>query len=93
VDLVLAVFRRVSAGQSPFAADRKHLHHRLLDIGHSKQRAVLIMYLWAFVIAFGSISLAFVPWATAWPVLAFVAVGSLALTMGPLRGGRLRRRL
>ena len=32
---------------SPFAPDRKHLHHRLLDIGHSHRSSVLIMYLWA----------------------------------------------
>ena len=47
VDLLLAVVRRTRAGTSPFAADRKHLHHRLLDIGHSQRRSVLIMYLWA----------------------------------------------
>ena len=46
-DMLLAVVRRTSAGQSPFAADRKHLHHRLLDIGHSQRASVLIMYLWA----------------------------------------------
>src|SRR5262249_29716099 len=34
-DLLLAVFRRARAGMSPFAPDRKHLHHRMLDIGHS----------------------------------------------------------
>ena len=39
--------RRTRAGQSPFAPDRKHLHHRLLDIGHSQRKSVLIMYLWA----------------------------------------------
>jgi UDP-GlcNAc:undecaprenyl-phosphate/decaprenyl-phosphate GlcNAc-1-phosphate transferase len=46
-DMLLAVVRRARAGQSPFAADRKHLHHRLLDIGHSQRASVLIMYLWA----------------------------------------------
>ncbi len=34
-DLIMAVIRRTSAGLSPFAPDRGHLHHRLLDIGHS----------------------------------------------------------
>ena len=48
-DLLLAVVRRTRAGQSPFAPDRKHLHHRLLDIGHSQRASVLIMYLWAAV--------------------------------------------
>jgi UDP-GlcNAc:undecaprenyl-phosphate GlcNAc-1-phosphate transferase len=46
-DLVLAVIRRMRAGQSPFAADKKHLHHRLLDIGHSQRASVMIVYLWA----------------------------------------------
>jgi UDP-GlcNAc:undecaprenyl-phosphate/decaprenyl-phosphate GlcNAc-1-phosphate transferase len=46
-DLLLAVVRRTRAGTSPFAADRKHLHHRLMDIGHSQRTSVLIMYLWA----------------------------------------------
>ncbi len=46
-DMLLAVVRRTRAGRSPFAADRKHLHHRLLDIGHSQRASVLIMYLWA----------------------------------------------
>jgi UDP-GlcNAc:undecaprenyl-phosphate GlcNAc-1-phosphate transferase len=48
-DLLLAVVRRTRAGLSPFAPDRKHLHHRLLDIGHSQRASVLIMYLWAAV--------------------------------------------
>ena len=32
---------------SPFTADKKHLHHRLLSVGHSHRQSVLIMYLWA----------------------------------------------
>jgi UDP-GlcNAc:undecaprenyl-phosphate/decaprenyl-phosphate GlcNAc-1-phosphate transferase len=48
-DLLLAVVRRTRAGLSPFAPDRKHLHHRLLDIGHSHRLSVLIMYLWTML--------------------------------------------
>ncbi|MDP3894053.1 glycosyltransferase family 4 protein, partial [Nocardioides sp.] len=54
-DLVLAVIRRTRAGRSPFAPDKQHLHHRLLEIGHSHRRAVLIMWLWAALIAFGTV--------------------------------------
>jgi UDP-GlcNAc:undecaprenyl-phosphate/decaprenyl-phosphate GlcNAc-1-phosphate transferase len=54
-DLVLAVIRRTRAGRSPFAPDKEHLHHRLLEIGHSHRRAVLIMWLWAGLIAFGGV--------------------------------------
>jgi UDP-GlcNAc:undecaprenyl-phosphate GlcNAc-1-phosphate transferase len=57
VDLVLAVVRRASAGRSPFAPDKRHLHHRLLEIGHSVRRAVLLMYFWAAVLAFGGVAL------------------------------------
>ena len=50
-DLLLAVVRRTRAGQSPFSADKKHLQHRLLAIGHSHRASVLIMYLWAVLFA------------------------------------------
>lgn len=51
-DTVMAVVRRTRAGRSPFAADAEHMHHRLLQIGHSKRRAVLIMYFWSALISF-----------------------------------------
>jgi UDP-GlcNAc:undecaprenyl-phosphate GlcNAc-1-phosphate transferase len=46
-DMVLAVIRRTAKGMSPFDADREHLHHRLLNMGHSHRQSVLLMYLWA----------------------------------------------
>lgn len=61
LDMGLAVVRRVLAGKSPFHPDRMHLHHRLLDFGHSHRRAVLIMYVWTAVIAFGAVSFAILP--------------------------------
>lgn len=92
-DLLLAVVRRVRAGQSPFAADKLHLHHRLLDLGHSQARAVGIMYLWTAVMAFGAVALAFVPAEVALPAWGVGIVVSALLTLGPLRGRRLTRRL
>ncbi|WP_449280405.1 MraY family glycosyltransferase [Leucobacter sp.] len=50
-DFSLAVFRRLRAGKSPFSADRLHLHHRLLDMGHSPVQAVLIFYLGTAVLS------------------------------------------
>ena len=50
-DLLLAVVRRVRAGKSPFAADRLHLHHKLINRGHSHTQAAMIFHLWTFVIA------------------------------------------
>jgi UDP-GlcNAc:undecaprenyl-phosphate GlcNAc-1-phosphate transferase len=54
-DLCLAVVRRTRAGRSPFAPDKQHLHHRLLEIGHSQRRAVLIMWMWAALVAIGTV--------------------------------------
>jgi len=61
-DLFLAVIRRSRAGRNPFAPDKQHLHHRLLDLGHSQSRAVLLMYAWTAVIAGTAVAAAFVPW-------------------------------
>jgi UDP-GlcNAc:undecaprenyl-phosphate GlcNAc-1-phosphate transferase len=57
LDLLMAVIRRTRRGLSPFSADKMHLHHRLLEIGHSQRRAVLLIYLWAAVLAFGAVAL------------------------------------
>ncbi|WP_017546074.1 MraY family glycosyltransferase [Nocardiopsis prasina] len=88
-DLVLAVLRRTLAGKSPFAPDRGHLHHRLLDMGHTHTRAVLLMYLWAGIVAFAAVSLSIFDSAlivlTVTVLVATCAVGLIALP-------RLRRR-
>ena len=58
LDLLLAVVRRTRAGVSPFSPDKMHLHHRLLQIGHSHRRVVLLIYLWVGVLAFGAVGTA-----------------------------------
>jgi len=61
VDLLLAVIRRTRAGRNPFAPDKQHLHHRLLEMGHSQMRAVILMYAWTALVAGTAVALAFVP--------------------------------
>ena len=51
LDFGLAVLRRMGAGRSPFSPDRKHLHHRMLDLGHRDRDAVLIFSAWTAVIS------------------------------------------
>ncbi|MFW6598565.1 MraY family glycosyltransferase [Propionibacteriaceae bacterium Y2011] len=51
LDLTLAVVRRTFAGRWWFVADKKHIHHRLLERGHSQRRAVLLMYVWSALIS------------------------------------------
>ncbi|MCM3302982.1 undecaprenyl/decaprenyl-phosphate alpha-N-acetylglucosaminyl 1-phosphate transferase [Streptomyces pseudogriseolus] len=79
-DLILAIVRRTWRGQSPFAADRGHLHHRLLEIGHSHSRAVLIMYFWSALIAFGALTYS-VNSASMWIVLSVVILSTLGLVL------------
>ncbi|MGI6878946.1 MraY family glycosyltransferase [Microbacterium sp. gxy059] len=51
LDFGLAVIRRMSRGKSPFSPDREHLHHRMLDMGHTDRDATLIFYAWTAVSA------------------------------------------
>src|SRR5580658_786797 len=59
-DLMFAVIRRAKAGKPLMAADRQHLHHRVLNIGHSYRQSVLIMYLWAALFSVTVVSLSVV---------------------------------
>ena len=89
LDLLLAVVRRTRAGRSPFSPDKMHLHHRLLEIGHSHRRAVLLIYLWTSVLAFGAVaSTLFDPLVVAWAVGAGLLLALLASTVPRLRDPR-----
>ncbi len=82
LDFGLAVFRRLLAGKSPFAADRKHLHHRLVDMGHTHFQAVLIFYAWTTVFSLGCLGYMFLPATTATIALAIgFAVCALVTTL------------
>lgn len=61
LDLVLAVIRRVRARRSPFAADKEHLHHKLLSMGNSHRRTSAILYSWTAMFAFPTVVAAFAP--------------------------------
>ncbi len=88
LDMTMAVIRRMAQGKSPFHPDRRHLHHRLLALGHTHRRAVLVMYLWTAVFAFSGAALVVVPWRQVLVFLAAASLVALALTLGPLRGRR-----
>ncbi len=84
LDFGLAVIRRLRAGKSPFSADRKHLHHRLLDMGHSHLHAVLILYGWTGSAAIGMLLFLFID--TWWAALATLLglVACTIITLAPL---------
>lgn len=85
IDLLLAVIRRTRAGRNPFAPDKQHLHHRLLEMGHSQVRAVLLMYAWTALIAGSAVLIAFVPLPYA---AGFFVVGLGVLIVWVRRPGR-----
>jgi UDP-GlcNAc:undecaprenyl-phosphate GlcNAc-1-phosphate transferase len=89
-DLLLAVIRRMLAGQSPFAADRQHLHHRLQNLGHSHRQTVLLMYLWAALFSGTVVGLSVIRVPLIWLALATVGavIALLLATMPGLRPWR-----
>jgi UDP-GlcNAc:undecaprenyl-phosphate/decaprenyl-phosphate GlcNAc-1-phosphate transferase len=88
-DLMFAVIRRAKAGKPLMAADRQHMHHRLLNIGHSYRQSVLLMYLWAALFSVTVVSLSLVRT----PSVVFVAATGVAiLALLPATMPRLRPR-
>lgn len=76
-DVVLAVIRRLRRGQPIFRPDKEHIHHRLLEIGHSHRSAVLLMYLWSALIAGSALAITFVRSRT----LALLLLGTIAIVL------------
>ncbi|MDO8313409.1 MAG: undecaprenyl-phosphate alpha-N-acetylglucosaminyl 1-phosphate transferase, partial [Sideroxyarcus sp.] len=55
LDVAWSIIRRMRSGRSPASADRKHLHHRLLDMGFSHRNAVLFLYFLTAVFGFSTL--------------------------------------
>jgi UDP-GlcNAc:undecaprenyl-phosphate GlcNAc-1-phosphate transferase len=83
-DMLLAVIRRTMKGMSPFDADRQHLHHRLLNLGHSDRSAVLLMYLWTALFSGLVVGLSVLRISLVWfAVITVGAIGALVLATAP----------
>ena len=91
IDLVWAVVRRVSRGQSPFHADAGHLHHRLLRLGHSPTGAVLVLYMWATMASFTCVALVRYPATTVGPAAIALSLVGVIVTARQFRPRRFRR--
>lgn len=50
-DVVYAILRRVRKRQGFATADKGHLHHRLINLGHGPRRAVAILWLWTTLLS------------------------------------------
>ncbi len=86
IDTFWIITRRVLSGHSPFEPDRGHIHHRLLDLGLTHRRAVLLIYGICVVLAVLSVVLA----GGSGPLYAFMAIViafGLGLFLVTLRSG------
>lgn len=82
-----AILRRLRSGRAVFSPDKKHLHHRLVEIGHSQRRAVLIMYYWSALLAFAGVGVSLLPL----PVVIGVVAAGVALALVGMVLGRVTR--
>lgn len=88
-DTVWTILRRLRSGRAVFSPDKQHLHHRLVEIGHSQRRAVLIMYYWSALLAFAGVGVSLLP---LWAVVVVLAVGVGAALTGMILGRLMRAR-
>jgi UDP-GlcNAc:undecaprenyl-phosphate GlcNAc-1-phosphate transferase len=51
LDLAFAIFRRATSRRSLSTADKGHLHHRLMDLGHGHRRSVVILWTWTLLLS------------------------------------------
>lgn len=51
LDTLFAIIRRAVNRQGMATADKGHLHHRLMNLGHGQRRSVLILWLWTTILS------------------------------------------
>jgi UDP-GlcNAc:undecaprenyl-phosphate/decaprenyl-phosphate GlcNAc-1-phosphate transferase len=83
LDVVLAVSRRTWRGQGIGHADKEHIHHRLMEIGHSHRRAVLLMYLWSVLISGSALAVGLIDGRTTVGVILMGAIVLFLITALP----------
>ena len=51
LDTLFAIIRRAAKRQGVASADKGHLHHRLMEMGHGQRRSVLILWAWTALLS------------------------------------------
>ena len=78
VDTAFSFLRRLAHRQSFSTADREHLHHRLMRLGHGPRRTVVILWLWTALLS----AAALIPtYSNRGNALVPLALGALALLL------------
>lgn len=81
LDTVFAILRRATRRQGLATADKGHLHHRLMNLGHGQRRSVLILWLWTALLSGFVLYPVFTNSGDAIAPIAVVALGLLLYTV------------
>jgi UDP-GlcNAc:undecaprenyl-phosphate GlcNAc-1-phosphate transferase len=93
LDAMLAVVRRARKRRNLFVADKEHIHHRLMDLGHGHRQAVIVMYVWTALVAGAGLAFTFLDRTDVIFALP-IAVGALVLyTLFPVLTKYIQQRL
>jgi UDP-GlcNAc:undecaprenyl-phosphate/decaprenyl-phosphate GlcNAc-1-phosphate transferase len=90
LDVALAIARRVRRRRPVTHPDKEHIHHRLMDLGHSHRQAVLLLYLWSALISGCALAVGLIDGRLAVSAIVLGALAVIGLTLLP--GLRERRR-
>ncbi|MEW6308107.1 MAG: MraY family glycosyltransferase [Bacillota bacterium] len=90
LDMAYVVWRRTRAGQPFYVADKRHLHHRLLEAGLNQRQAVLFMYSVSGFFGAGAIAVSETGWIAGASLLtlALALMLYVAIRTGVLQAGR-----
>ncbi len=79
-DICYAVILRISHGENPMKADRKHVHYRLIDMGFSKKETVAVLYICSAILGVTAVTICTTSLARALVVfLALAAAGLVGM--------------
>jgi UDP-GlcNAc:undecaprenyl-phosphate GlcNAc-1-phosphate transferase len=88
IDTGMAITRRLRKGISITHADKEHIHHRLLNMGHSQRQAVILIYFWTALLCGTSLALKFMAGnRLVWIILGVAVAGFLVTAIPPIVRG------
>lgn len=93
LDALLAVVRRARRRRSLFHADKEHLHHRLMELGHGHRQAVIVMYIWSALAAGAGLAFTFVDRTEVIFVLPIAVAAIVLYTLFPVLTKYIQNRL
>lgn len=80
-DMLFAIVRRATRRQGLAVADKGHLHHRLMRLGHGQKRAVLILWAWTALLSGFVLYPAFTRIGSIWAPIGLLALALALFTV------------